>query len=56
VQARTPSGSTWKTVATVKTDPATGAYSRTVTQSQTKVYRVVWGGVCESPTRKVRTP
>ena len=56
VQARTPSGSTWKTVATVKTNPATGAYSRTIKQSQTRVYRVIWGGVCESPTRKVRTP
>jgi hypothetical protein len=56
VQARTPSGSTWKTVATVKTDPATGAFSRTVTQSQTKVYRVVWGGVCGSVARTVRTP
>jgi hypothetical protein len=56
VQARTPSSSTWKTVATVKTDPATGAFSRTVTQSQTKVYRVVWGGVCESVARTVRTP
>jgi hypothetical protein len=55
VQARTPSGSAWKTIATVQTDPATGAFSRTVKQSQTKVYRVVWGGVCESATRKVRT-
>ena len=56
VQARTSSGSTWKTVATVKTDPATGAYSRTVKQSQTRVYRVIWGGVCESVALRVRTP
>ena len=56
VQARSPSGTAWKTVATVRTDRATGAYSRTVKQSQTKVYRVIWGGVCESPTRKVSTP
>ena len=56
LQARSSSGGAWKTVASVKANPATGAYSRTVTQSRTKVYRVVWGGVCESPTRKVSTP
>jgi hypothetical protein len=55
IQARTPSGKVWKTVASVTTDPATGAYSRTVKQAQTKVYRVVWGGVCESAARTVRT-
>ena len=56
VQARSASGGAWKTVAKVKAAPATGAYSRTVSQSRTRVYRVVWGGVCESPTRKVSTP
>jgi hypothetical protein len=56
LQARSPSGTAWKKVASVQTDPITGAYSRTVKQSQTRVYRIIWGGVCESVTRKVRTP
>jgi hypothetical protein len=55
LQARTSSGAAWKKVASVKTDPATGAFSRTVQQSRTKLYRVVWGGVCESPARTVKT-
>ena len=55
LQARTPRSSAWKTVAKVKTDPATGAYSRTIRQaSRTRVYRIVWGGVCESKARTVR--
>ena len=36
--------------------PADGTYSREVTQSKTRVYRVVRGGVCESAARTVKTP
>ncbi len=55
LQARTPRRSAWKTVAKVKTDPSTGAYSRTIKQaSRTRVYRIVWGGVRESRARTVR--
>ena len=55
VQARTPSASKWKTLVTVQT-ATDGTYSRQISQPATKVYRVVWGGVCESASRRVSTP
>ncbi len=54
LQARKPTSSSWSKVASVRTKPD-GTYSRTVKQSTTKIYRIVWGGVVESATRKVRT-
>ena len=53
LQARKPKSSSWRKVASVQTKPD-GTYSRTVKQSTTKIYRIVWGGVVESATRKVR--
>ena len=47
IQRRKPSGGPWVKVATVTTQ-ADGTYSRTLKQRATRVYRVVWGGVCES--------
>lgn len=54
LQARKPSSSKWSKVASVHT-ALDGSYSRTVKQSTTKIYRMVWGGVVESATRQVRT-
>jgi hypothetical protein len=54
LQARKPKSSSWRKVASVQTKPD-GTYSRTVKQSTTKIYRIVWGGVVESATRRVRT-
>jgi len=53
LQARKPSSSKWSKVASVHT-ALDGRYSRTVKQSTTKIYRIVWGGVVESATRRVR--
>ena len=55
LQARKPSSSKWSKVASVHT-ALDGSYSRTIKQSTTKIYRMVWGGVVESATRRVRTP
>ncbi len=55
IQSRRPSGGAWSKVATVTTR-ADGTWSRTLRQPATRVYRVVWGGVCESAPRTVRTP
>jgi len=54
LQARKPTSSSWSKVASVHT-AHDGTYSRTVKQSTTKIYRIVWGGVVESATRRVRT-
>jgi hypothetical protein len=54
LQWRAPSGSAWKSLATVHT-ATDGTWSRALKQSKTRVYRVLWGGVCESATRTVRT-
>ena len=55
LQARSPSGSTWKTLLTVNT-ARDGSYSRQLRQGASRVYRVLWGGVCQSAERKVTTP
>jgi hypothetical protein len=55
VQWREPSGGSWSKAATVTTS-ADGTYSLALEQRATRVYRVVWGGVCESTPRTVRTP
>ena len=55
LQWRAPSGSSWKSLASIRT-AADGSYSRALTQSGTRVYRVVWSGVCESAARTVKTP
>jgi hypothetical protein len=55
LQARKASGGAWVKVAAIET-AADGTYSKRVTQRSTKVYRVVWGGVCESVARTVKTP
>jgi hypothetical protein len=55
LQWRAPSGASWHSLATIHTADD-GTYSRTVTQSTTRVYRVAWGGVCESAARTVTTP
>jgi hypothetical protein len=55
LQWRAPNSATWHLSATVWS-AADGTYSRTVRQSKTRLYRVVWGGVCESATRTVKTP
>jgi len=54
LQSRRPTGRVWKTVATATTVTG-GAYSFSRKQSRTMVYRVVWGGVCESRAATVRT-
>jgi hypothetical protein len=53
LQSRGLSSSRWTKVATMATQ-AGGAYSFTVRQNRSKVYRVVWDGVCESPKALVR--
>ena len=55
LQSRDASSSSWKSIATLHTQED-GGYARKLTQSRTKVYRVVWGGVCESASRTVKTP
>ena len=55
LQWRQRSGTAWRSLGAVRT-AADGTYSREVTQSRTRVYRVVWGGVCESAARTVKTP
>ena len=55
LQWRAPSSATWHSSATLHS-AADGTYSHTLKQSKTRVYRVVWGGVCESAARTVRTP
>ena len=54
LQARTP-GKTWARAGNAKTQ-ADGTYTFRVSQKQTRSYRVVWDGVCQSTTRKVTTP
>jgi len=55
LQVRKPSGSAWTKVATVET-ALDGTFSQGVKQTSTSVYRIVWGGVVESASRKVATP
>ena len=55
IQARSPSGSEWKTLLTVDT-ARDGSYSRPMKQGASRVYRVLWGGVCQSAEKKVTTP
>ena len=55
LQWREPGSATWHSAATVHS-AADGTYSRTLNQSKTRMYRVVWGGVCESAARTVKTP
>jgi hypothetical protein len=55
LQSRNPSGSAWRSLVSIRT-AADGSYARKLRQGRTKVYRVVWGGVCESPARTVKTP
>jgi hypothetical protein len=55
LQWRAPNSATWHSSATIHS-AADGTYSRTLKQPKTRLYRVVWGGVCESPTRTVKTP
>jgi hypothetical protein len=55
IQARTPSGSAWKTLLTVNT-ARDGSYSCPMKQGASRVYRVLWGGVCQSAEKKVTTP
>ncbi len=54
LRARKPSSSKWSKVASVHT-ALDGSYSRTVQQSTTTIYQIVWGGVVESTTHNVRT-
>ncbi len=54
LQSRT-SSSSWKSMVTIHTRDD-GTYARKVRQSRTRMYRVVWGGVCESAARTVKTP
>jgi hypothetical protein len=54
LQWRAPGSATWRSSATIQTS-ADGTYAHTVKQSKTRVYRVVWGGVCESAARTVAT-
>jgi len=53
LQTRRPGSSAWTKGASTRTQ-SKGAYSFTVRQKQTKVYRVVWDGVRESALRTVR--
>lgn len=55
LQGRNTSRGKWSRVATTRT-VSDGAYSFTTQQKRTKLYRVVWDGVCESAQKKVRTP
>ena len=48
-------GGAWVKVGAIET-AADGTYSKQVKQSSSRAYRVVWGGVCESAARTVKTP
>jgi len=54
LQGRRTTRSKWSRVATTTTMSG-GAYSFTIRQKRSKLYRVVWRGVCESVQKKVRT-
>jgi len=54
LQGRNTSRGKWSRVA-AKTTTVSGAYSFTIRQTRSKVYRVVWDGVCESAQKSVRT-
>ena len=55
LQWRSPSGKAWHSLAVIHT-AADGTYSGTARQRKTRVYRVIWGGVCESAASTVKTP
>ena len=55
IQWRKPSVGSWNKVASVTTQ-TDGSYEYTLDQQSARVYRVVWGGVCESVSRTVRSP
>jgi hypothetical protein len=55
LQTRTPSHAAWKTLRVTSTRKD-GSYTfSSLKQGQTRYYRVLWSGVCESPKRLVRT-
>jgi hypothetical protein len=55
LQARASGQKGWARVGSAKT-LADGTYAFNVSQKQTRSYRVVWDGVCQSAARKVATP
>ena len=55
IQWRKPSGGSWNRVASVTTQ-TDGSYEYSLDQQSAREYRVVWGGVCESVSRTVRSP
>ena len=55
LQSRSPSGTTWSKVATTTT-AADGSFAVTARQSKSRVYRVIWNGVCESKGKRVVMP
>lgn len=54
LQGRNTSRGKWSRVA-AKTTTVSGAYAFTIRQTGSKMYRVVWDGVCESAQKSVRT-
>lgn len=55
IQWRRLSAGSWNKVGSVTTQPD-GSYEYTLDQQSAREYRVVWGGVCESVSRTVRSP
>jgi hypothetical protein len=54
LQSRRPSRARWQTVSAGLTR-SDGSYAFRITQTSTRLYRVVWDGVCESARARVRT-
>jgi len=55
LQTRRPAQSRWQTVA-ARVTASDGSYAFRRAQPSTRLYRVVWDGVCASRSAKVRTP
>lgn len=55
LQSRRPGQARWQTVSAGLTR-SDGSYAFRITQTSTRLYRVVWDGVCESARARVRTP
>jgi len=54
LQSRRPGQARWQTVSAGLTR-SDGSYAFRITQTSTRLYRVVWDGVCESGITTVRT-
>ena len=53
LQSRRPGQARWQTVSAGLTC-SDGSYAFRITQTSTRLYRVVWDGVCESAGARVR--